>query len=183
MRHPTHWQRRLTLSQIGGLVVLLVLPALMLREIHQLIPVLVLLGWACLASFWAYVAVSRDKQRAQHGLRRTPEAQLHLLELMGGWPGSFVAQRRFRHKIIKFRYQLQFWLIVVIHQISASAVLWLGLITPTEWVMPARPTIVPPLKAENHPPLNIIINPGPALPPQDLEGPLPIIIPGPSRTE
>jgi hypothetical protein len=31
---------------------------------------------------------------------------------MGGWPGAFVAQRRLRHKCVKRKYQIVFWLIV-----------------------------------------------------------------------
>jgi uncharacterized membrane protein YsdA (DUF1294 family) len=62
-----------------------------------------------------------DKKRArqQQGARRTPEIMLHFLELMGGWPGAFVAQRRLRHKCVKRKYQIVFWLIVAIHQYVA----------------------------------------------------------------
>ena len=38
---------------------------------------------------------------------------------MGGWPGAFVAQRRLRHKCVKPRYQVTFWLIVALHQYVA----------------------------------------------------------------
>jgi len=41
---------------------------------------------------------------------------LHLLELLGGWPGAFLAQRRLRHKCSKRRYQFVFWLIVLAYQ-------------------------------------------------------------------
>lgn len=58
-----------------------------------------------------------DKRRAEQERWRVPENFLHLLELLGGWPGSFVAQRLFRHKTVKFSYQFVFWLIVVAYEL------------------------------------------------------------------
>ncbi len=43
----------------------------------------------------------------------------HFFELIGGWPGSFVAQHRFRHKVKKTGYQFTFWLIVAGYQLVA----------------------------------------------------------------
>lgn len=62
-----------------------------------------------------FVAYSLDKHAARSGNRRTPEATLHLLELLGGWPGALVAQRLIRHKNVKVGYQVVFWLIGAIH--------------------------------------------------------------------
>ena len=67
-------------------------------------------------TFWSY---ARDKRKAQEGSWRISEAQLHLLELLGGWPAAFVAQRRFRHKCSKPSYQAAFWLIVLAYQFAA----------------------------------------------------------------
>lgn len=58
-----------------------------------------------------------DKRRATRAGERTPEAALHVLELLGGWPGAFLAQRFFRHKTVKVRFQLVFWFIVLLYQI------------------------------------------------------------------
>lgn len=59
-----------------------------------------------------------DKRRAQtKGADRVPEAGLHALELLGGWPGAFAAQRLFRHKNAKLGYQFKFWLIVAAWQL------------------------------------------------------------------
>ncbi len=69
-----------------------------------------------LAAFFAYRS---DKLRAEAGGWRIPEVALHGLELLGGWPGAFLAQRKFRHKTAKLSYQLFFWIIVAVHQFAA----------------------------------------------------------------
>jgi uncharacterized membrane protein YsdA (DUF1294 family) len=69
-----------------------------------------------LVAYWVYAV---DKRRAQVGEWRVPEAWLHLLELLGGWPGAFLAQRRLRHKCSKVSYQVEFWLIVLAFQFAA----------------------------------------------------------------
>ncbi len=61
------------------------------------------------------VAYVRDKRAARHGAGRTPEATLHVLELLGGWPGGLLMQRLIRHKNAKVAYQAVFWLIVALH--------------------------------------------------------------------
>jgi uncharacterized membrane protein YsdA (DUF1294 family) len=78
-----------------------------------------------LMSLICFIAYYRDKQFAIQGLQRTPEARLHLYELLGGWPGGLLAQRLIRHKNRKLSYQLMFWLIVLLHLSLAGLVLWL----------------------------------------------------------
>ncbi|MBD1864379.1 DUF1294 domain-containing protein [Trichocoleus desertorum] len=56
-----------------------------------------------------------DKSRAQQGRWRIPEKTLHLCELMGGWLGAFIAQRKLRHKSIKVSYQSTFCAITAVH--------------------------------------------------------------------
>ena len=56
-----------------------------------------------------------DKQRAGDQQDRIPERMLHLLALMGGWPGAVLAQRLFRHKTKKVAFRLVLWLIVALH--------------------------------------------------------------------
>jgi len=63
-------------------------------------------------TFAAYVW---DKTRAENAERRVPEITLHLLEILGGWPGALVAQHWLRHKTAKVSYQVVFWLIVAAH--------------------------------------------------------------------
>lgn len=54
-----------------------------------------------------------DKSAAMNDRRRTPEQTLHLLELLGGWPGGLLAQHLFRHKSRKLSFRIEFWLCVV----------------------------------------------------------------------
>ncbi|MEG1682167.1 MAG: DUF1294 domain-containing protein, partial [Stenotrophomonas sp.] len=56
-----------------------------------------------------------DKGAAARGEQRTPENTLHLISLLGGWPGALIGQGLFRHKTSKSSFQLVFWLTVVLN--------------------------------------------------------------------
>lgn len=60
-----------------------------------------------------------DKSAARRGRRRVPERRLHLLSLLGGWPGALAGQQLFRHKRRKRGFVAATWLIAVGH-----AALW-----------------------------------------------------------
>lgn len=66
-------------------------------------------------SLLAYLLYAGDKSCAKQGKRRIPEKTLHLVEMVGGWPGAFIAQQHLNHKSTKKSYQIQFWLIVAAH--------------------------------------------------------------------
>jgi len=70
------------------------------------------------ASVVAFLAYWTDKRAAQAGNWRTPEATLHLIEVLGGWPGALIAQRVFRHKTRKTDFQLMFWAMVVLNFVA-----------------------------------------------------------------
>ncbi len=78
-------------------------------------------GWMVAAGVYggmsavAFIAYAIDKRCARLARRRIPEATLHTVELLGGWPGAFLAQRIVRHKNAKASYQVVFWLIVALH--------------------------------------------------------------------
>ena len=65
-----------------------------------------------LASVVCFALYARDKAAARHGDRRTPERDLLLLGLAGGWPGALLAQRWLRHKTVKMPFRALFWLTV-----------------------------------------------------------------------
>lgn len=70
-----------------------------------------------------FVSYILDKRAAIRHATRTTEMTLHVLELCGGWPGAFCAQRLVHHKNAKIRYQIVFWLIVSSHVAAWTAYL------------------------------------------------------------
>jgi uncharacterized membrane protein YsdA (DUF1294 family) len=65
-----------------------------------------------LASLACFALYARDKAAARRGGRRTPERDLLLLGLAGGWPGALLAQQWLRHKTVKHPFRQLFWLTV-----------------------------------------------------------------------
>jgi uncharacterized membrane protein YsdA (DUF1294 family) len=65
-----------------------------------------------------------DKRRAVRGEWRISERTLHGTELLGGWPGAWIAQRVLGHKGRKTRYMVVFWAIGGIHTLAWAW--WLG---------------------------------------------------------
>jgi len=78
-----------------------------LSTAYARLPVLVLDLYA-VASIMTCAAYAADKWSAQRGNRRVPERVLHLLGLLGGWPGGLCAQRLLRHKTSKRSFQRRF---------------------------------------------------------------------------
>lgn len=78
------------------------------------------------ASMAAGAAYALDKSAAQEGRWRTRESTLHLLALLGGWPGALVAQKLLRHKSRKRRFQFVFWITVALNccALMSLAGLW-----------------------------------------------------------
>lgn len=102
-----------------GLVLLLMVPALAFSRLAVSVDWRLLGAVALGLSLLTFLAYRSDKRRAEVGAWRIPESTLHLAELIGGWPGAFLAQRAFRHKISKTSYQIEFWGIVLFHQFLA----------------------------------------------------------------
>ncbi|WP_200918435.1 DUF1294 domain-containing protein [Leifsonia sp. Leaf264] len=70
------------------------------------------------ASALEFVLYGVDKRAAVAGARRIPEATLHLVALLGGWPGAVVAQSVFRHKTRKASFRLRFWVTVMVNIVA-----------------------------------------------------------------
>lgn len=72
---------------------------------------------------WLYLSVSLvtfciyafDKLAAQKRTYRVPEKTLHLLSLLGGWPGALLAQEFLRHKTSKQSFRLVYWTTVIVN--------------------------------------------------------------------
>lgn len=102
-----------------GLSLLLVIPTYALSRFTASLDWRLLGGLPLALSLVTFAAYRSDKRRAEAGDWRIPESTLHIAELVGGWPGGFLAQRIFRHKISKTSYQIEFWIIVLVHQLIA----------------------------------------------------------------
>ena len=73
-------------------------------------------------SLVTYLAYYFDKSAARSGQWRTQESSLHLMALLGGWPGAWLAQQRLRHKSRKQSFRFVFWLTVMA---NIGALAWL----------------------------------------------------------
>lgn len=67
------------------------------------------------ASFITFLAYAFDKSKAQRGVWRTSESTLHILSLIGGWPGAALAQQLLRHKSQKREFRISFWFTVIVN--------------------------------------------------------------------
>lgn len=85
------------------------------------IPMPILLAYLVVSSA-TFAAYALDKAAAEKGDWRTSESTLHLLALVGGWPGALIAQSRLRHKTRKQPFRAVFWSTVVL---NCAAFVWL----------------------------------------------------------
>ena len=95
---------------IAAVFLIIVGIAVLVSRIPSLI-----LGIYMLISLVTFVVYAHDKSAAGKGAWRTPESTLHLLSLMGGWPGALVAQHRLRHKSSKASFRAVFWMTVLLN--------------------------------------------------------------------
>jgi uncharacterized membrane protein YsdA (DUF1294 family)/cold shock CspA family protein len=79
-------------------------------RVHPMVPLVYIV--ASLLSFSLYES---DKLKAERGAWRIPEKRLHLLSLLGGWPGALMAQQRYRHKTQKAEFRTTFWTTVAVN--------------------------------------------------------------------
>jgi uncharacterized membrane protein YsdA (DUF1294 family)/cold shock CspA family protein len=70
------------------------------------------------ATFFAYWL---DKDAARRQAWRTSENTLHLLALLGGWPGAWLAQQVLRHKSMKASFRQVYGLTVGLHLLALLA--------------------------------------------------------------
>ena len=106
----------------------------------------VYLAATVLFSLLAFGAMGWDKSRARRGKSRVPEVTLHTLEMLGGWAGSMLGQRAFRHKNRKLTYQGVFWAIVSVHLalMAWTTYLWWNPPASLPQASPEVPTQTPP---------------------------------------
>jgi len=81
------------------------------------------LAIALLLNLITFFVYWTDKYAAQKGQWRTTENTLHLLGLLGGWPGAWFAQHILRHKSSKESFRTAYWATVVLHCMALAG--WL----------------------------------------------------------
>ncbi len=84
-----------------------------------------LAGLYTVMSIIAFIMYAKDKSAAEYCKWRTSENTLHILSLLGGWPGAAIAQSFLRHKSKKVSFRVTYWITVVA---NCGALYWL--ITP-----------------------------------------------------
>lgn len=94
---------------IGGFVLITVISALFGKTPIWLPGVYGVMSGITFLVYW------KDKAAAQKDKWRTPESTLHLLALLGGWPGAMLAQSILRHKSKKQEFRIVFWLTVLLN--------------------------------------------------------------------
>ncbi|WP_309716131.1 DUF1294 domain-containing protein [Armatimonas sp.] len=110
---PAHF--RWTLATWGALIfVALFLMALLATVFVGKLPFYIPLVSILLSSI-LFTEYQHDKKAAQASRWRTAENRLHLLSLLGGWPGALVAQQGLRHKSRKTAFLVPFWITVILN--------------------------------------------------------------------
>lgn len=108
----------------------------------------VLYGFSRIYTFWPFLLVALailslvtlvcygwDKRAAVREQSRIPEKNLHLLALMGGWPGALIARPLFRHKTRKQPFSTLFWCSVIASAVGVGAFLLLQQTAPArDWL-------------------------------------------------
>ncbi|KAF2025215.1 DUF1294-domain-containing protein [Setomelanomma holmii] len=100
--------RPLTPATLAGLASL-ILPSFTLVRLYTTTHSLLPLAWTCLASSITFLFYGYDKMPARNLEWRVSEATLHVLALVGGWPGALVGMHYFQHKTRKRGFLVVFW--------------------------------------------------------------------------
>jgi len=93
---------------------------ILIKESFNFIPFFAYLSLSLLT----FIVYAYDKKKAYKHEWRVPEKTLHFLELFGGWPGALIAQQVIRHKNKKIFFQIVFWIIVFIHMVIWSDIIF-----------------------------------------------------------
>lgn len=104
----------------------LFLLAVSIGTLSGVVPALITIGYMLLSCL-SYILYSLDKAAAGRQTQRTPESTLHLVGLLGGWPGALIAQQQFRHKTVKTSFQSVFWGTVLVNLAAVSWFVYSGI--------------------------------------------------------
>ncbi len=118
--------RRQNSDDHSGWWAVLFLAGVVLMALFRRVPPTTPIVYA-LASIFSILAYGSDKKRAEEGLWRISENTLHLMALLGGWPGALYAQRLYRHKTRKESFRAVFWFTVTANCAALATVSVFGL--------------------------------------------------------
>lgn len=79
-------------------------------------------------SIITFIVYAVDKSAAKNGRWRVKERTLHLLSLVGGWPGAILAQKIFRHKTHKQPFRFIFFTMVLLNLLVFYAMYQLNIV-------------------------------------------------------
>lgn len=99
---------------VGGVFTIIFFIGLLVSVFSGKLP-LVIVGIYLVMSLIAFIAYAIDKSAAQNGRWRTQESTLHIISLLGGWPGAYVAQKKLRHKSSKKAFINVYWVTVLLN--------------------------------------------------------------------
>lgn len=99
----------------------LAIAAIVLGWLLGKIPTIFVAAYSALSLF-AIALYACDKSAALRDKWRTQESKLHLVGILGGWPGALFAQGQFRLKTKKLEFQIEFWITVLL---NCSGLCWL----------------------------------------------------------
>lgn len=109
-------------SHFSIILSMLFLAAISLAWMLGYLPINLLYAYWGLSTL-TFLVYANDKRKAQKGAWRTKESSLHLLALLGGWPGAAFAQQFLRHKSQKRAFRSAFWLSIIL---NISLFTWLN---------------------------------------------------------
>jgi len=101
-------------SKFGFVFILCFFIVILVSTITKKLPIFVV-GIYVVVSLITFIIYALDKSAAQSGSWRTKENSLHLLSLIGGWPGAYFAQNKLRHKSSKQEFKIVYRLTVLIN--------------------------------------------------------------------
>ncbi len=81
-------------------------------------------------SVGGFAAYGVDKSAAKAGRGRVSEQTLLTVGLLGGWPGSLIAQQVFRHKTRKRSFRRMFWFTVLINLAVLAGLIYVAVTKP-----------------------------------------------------
>lgn len=115
-RSPPRRHQPLTLATFAGFASL-VLPTIAFARLYSINPVLkssfLPAAYTCFISGVTFLVYGYDKMQARNLQWRVSEDTLHILELLGGWPGASVGMHFFQHKTRKMSFLVPCWSIVL----------------------------------------------------------------------